>query len=253
MEIPKMENARLWFKDKCDMTGRTVLDAGCGGAYLLPKLLELGAAHVVAADDNPNAIDEVRKAIDTLQLQDKAEGVVTDLSHPGSIPDESADVIILNYVLPAVDEEDFDGDYRILRNLFRVLRSGGDLFLLADASDIGRADNSLAQEYIRISSAFYRMINEATDDDVHLPLHWTTKWLQECGFLLRESSQVQGAERGNTSWLVNNIETCLGHLDDLPEVFRDSFRAYFEEMKTRVPQDLDCSLGSHYRIWAVKL
>lgn len=110
--------------------GATVLDLGCGtgrDAFLASRLV---GAHgrVIGLDMTPPQLDVARRAraahrdatgLDNLDFRD---GVIEDLAAAG-IADASVDVVISNCVLNlSADKE------RVLAEVFRVLRPGGELF-----------------------------------------------------------------------------------------------------------------------------
>jgi SAM-dependent methyltransferase len=96
-----------------DVTGLTVLDAGCGTGYLSRKLHERGAC-VIGIDFSEKMIAIARA---------KAPGIdfrVDSCSALATVNDGSIDMLIANYVL--MDTPDLDGS---LRSFSRVLKTSG--------------------------------------------------------------------------------------------------------------------------------
>jgi SAM-dependent methyltransferase len=110
----------------------TVLDAGCGAGRNLVYLLRSG--HVLAVDENPAAIDSVRRLASELAPRLALENFRVERVEAMSFPDAVADVVLSSAVLHfARDEEHF---WAMLRAMWRVLRPGGMLFCRL-ASTIG--------------------------------------------------------------------------------------------------------------------
>jgi SAM-dependent methyltransferase len=111
----------------------TVLDAGCGAGRNLVYLLRSGS-DILAVDENPAAIDSVRRLAGELAPRLPAENFRVEHLEAMSFPDGVADVVVSNAVLHfARDEEHFQA---MLREMWRVLRPGGMLFCRL-ASTIG--------------------------------------------------------------------------------------------------------------------
>lgn len=104
-----------------DVTGRRVLDAGCGSGPLVADLEERGAT-VAGFDASPGMIRLARE-----RLGDAADLKVADLTEPLPYDDESFDdalaVLVLHYL------EDWTGPLAELR---RVLRPGGRLVVVVN-------------------------------------------------------------------------------------------------------------------------
>ncbi len=97
--------------------GLRVLDAGCGPGLYAEALLAGGAA-VVAFDQSPEMARLARR-----RLGDGVDVRVHDLARPLDwLEDNSFDVALLALVIHYVDERE-----AMLRELFRVLRPGGQL------------------------------------------------------------------------------------------------------------------------------
>ncbi|WP_010582485.1 methyltransferase domain-containing protein [Schlesneria paludicola] len=102
----------LWaFVD--EVRGLTVLDAGCGTGYLTKKLSDRGA-RVTGIDFSERMIAIARDRNPDLQFQ------VDSCSELHTIPDNSCDLVVSNYVL--MDVPDFLG---AIRSFHRVLKRDG--------------------------------------------------------------------------------------------------------------------------------
>jgi SAM-dependent methyltransferase len=105
--------------------GMTIVDAGCGYGRNLVHLLRSGC-RVIALDQDPQAVEHVRKLSASLQTGLPAEnfqvGAVENMPFPNAV----ADVVLCNSVLHfARDDRHFRA---MLCELWRVLKPGGMLF-----------------------------------------------------------------------------------------------------------------------------
>ncbi|MFW9800093.1 MAG: class I SAM-dependent methyltransferase [Candidatus Thorarchaeota archaeon] len=100
-----------------DVSGKKLLDAGCGEGYLSRHYAEKGAT-VSGVDISSKLINACRNHPSQATL--RIEYLVGSICELGSLPDDYFDVVLCNLVLlnvPCLDSA--------LRNLFRVMRSGG--------------------------------------------------------------------------------------------------------------------------------
>jgi SAM-dependent methyltransferase len=104
-----------------DLTGRDVLDVGCGSGTLTESLLDGGAA--VTASDRSAAMVELARE----RLGDRAELGVVDLAEPLPYADAAFDDAVACLVLHYL--EDWSGPLAELR---RVLRPGGRLVVVVN-------------------------------------------------------------------------------------------------------------------------
>jgi SAM-dependent methyltransferase len=103
----------------------TVLDAGCGGGRNLLYLLRNGY-DVLGVDDDPAAIDAVRRLAGELAPRLAPDNFRVEPVEAMTFPDAAADVVVSSAVLHfARDEHQF---WAMLREMWRVLRPGGMLF-----------------------------------------------------------------------------------------------------------------------------
>jgi tellurite methyltransferase len=105
--------------------GMCVLDAGCGYGRNLVHLMRSGC-QVFALDQDPQAVDHVRKLSASLQTGLPAENFQTGTIENMPFPDDLADVVLCNAVLHfARDDRHFRA---MVAELWRVLKPGGMLF-----------------------------------------------------------------------------------------------------------------------------
>ena len=113
--------------------GMTVLDAGCGAGRNLVYLLRSGF-DVLAADEDPSAIGEVRRLAARLASALSPENFRCEPIESMSFEAASADVVLSSAVLHfARDEAHFNA---MLEGSWRILRPGG-LWFCRLASSIG--------------------------------------------------------------------------------------------------------------------
>lgn len=113
--------------------GMRVLDAGCGGGRNIVYLLRSGY-DVYGVDQDPRAIDAVRRLAGELAPQLSRDNFRVESVEAMTFQESSADVVISSAVLHfARDETHF---WAMLTAMWRVLRPGGMLFCRL-ASTIG--------------------------------------------------------------------------------------------------------------------
>src|SRR4051812_15338369 len=103
----------------------TVFDAGCGAGRNIVYLLRNGYP-VYGVDEDPKAIDAVRRLAGELAPRLAADNFRIEPIEAMTFPNAGADVVISNAVLHfARDEAHF---WAMVRAMWRVLRPGGMLF-----------------------------------------------------------------------------------------------------------------------------
>ncbi len=114
----------------------SILDAGCGGGRNLIYFLRNGY-EVFGVDENPDAVDQVRLLANALAPNLSNDNFQVSAVEKMPFPDERFNAIISSAVLHfAENEQHF---YRMLEEMWRVLKSGG-LFFARLASAIGIED-----------------------------------------------------------------------------------------------------------------
>jgi SAM-dependent methyltransferase len=104
-----------------DVTGRRILDAGCGSGPLFAALRDRGAI-VTGFDKSAGILEQAR-----LRLGADADLRVADLADPLPFPDDSFDDVIASLVLHYLQDWG-----PTLTELRRVLRTGGRLIVSVD-------------------------------------------------------------------------------------------------------------------------
>lgn len=116
--IPYREALTSICEELGDISGKSILDAGCGTGNLSVKLLSRGAAVV--------GVDRDQKALGLLKQKGKEAGIVQgDLSGSLCLASESVDGIVSNNVIytidPAIRSSLFKEFYRILKPNGRIV------------------------------------------------------------------------------------------------------------------------------------
>jgi len=81
----------LEWLDAADLSEKTVIDYGCGSGVLAIAAVKLGAARVIAVDNDEQALVATRDNAERNGIADKVE-VYT----PGTLPAEAADALVAN-------------------------------------------------------------------------------------------------------------------------------------------------------------
>lgn len=141
----------LEWLDAQDMTGKTVLDYGCGSGILAIAALKLGAKHAIGTDIDPQALQATqdnaeRNSINPAQLH---------TCYPDDLPQQTYDVVMANILAGPLVE--------LAPALLAAVRPGGQLVLsgilaeqaasIEDAYQHALADFTLIQkdDWIRVS------------------------------------------------------------------------------------------------------
>lgn len=81
----------LEWLDATDLAGKTVIDYGCGSGVLALAAVKLGAARVIAVDNDDQALAATRDNAQRNGISDKV-----DLYTPDAMPADAADVLVAN-------------------------------------------------------------------------------------------------------------------------------------------------------------
>lgn len=110
----------LEWLDGAELVGRTLLDYGCGSGILAIAALKLGAAHAIAVDHDPQAIEATRANAGQNGVADRLSTAMPD-SLGGLEARLPADLVIANILAGPLVE--------LAPTLVGHLRPGGDLVL----------------------------------------------------------------------------------------------------------------------------
>lgn len=156
-----------------DVTGRRILDAGCGSGPLAAALRARGAA-LTAFDGSPAMVELARR-----RLGDEVPVSVADLAEPLPFADDSFDDVVASLVLHYL--EDWAGPLAELR---RVLKPGGRVILSVNHPFV-RVFTHPDEDYFatrRYSEEYEFAGEQATLTFWHRPLHAMTDAFTAAGF-----------------------------------------------------------------------
>lgn len=162
-----------------DVTGRRILDAGCGSGPLSAALIERGAV-VSGFDGSPAMVDLARG-----RLGPDVDLRVADLGEPLPYADDSFDDVIASLVLHYL--RDWSG---ALAELRRILLPGGRLLLsvnhpLVQPLSTGGGYFGVSEFPIEATIAG----REVTLMTTHRPLHAMVDAFHEAGFLIEDIAE----------------------------------------------------------------
>ena len=108
-----------------NVTGKIILDGGCGNGYLTEKMAELEPAKVIGVDFSPAMIHIATEK----STHDNTEYCVASLTEPLSwIPDDSVDIAVFSLVLNYLPDLEILGG-----ELQRIIRPGGRVLLAVES------------------------------------------------------------------------------------------------------------------------
>ncbi|WP_251358779.1 50S ribosomal protein L11 methyltransferase [Kangiella sp. TOML190] len=136
----------LQWLDAADLSGKTVIDYGCGSGILTLAALLLGAKKVYAVDIDPQAIDATRENLKRNGLAE--ERLVLGLPNEVSLP--TADILVANILAEPLRQ--------LAESLANSVKSGGNLVL----SGLLKQQ---ADELISIYQPWFQMESPAIEGD----------------------------------------------------------------------------------------
>lgn len=147
-----------------------VLEIGCGRGGLSVRLAGHGAAHVIAADFSPTAVDMASRLFEEEGLAN-VTARVDDIMGIGS-PDDAFDLVVSSETIEHVPDP-----ARAVAELHRVLRPGGHLFLTTPNY---MSIAGLHRAWLRSTGRTYTEVGQPLNNLTLLPL--TLRWVREAGF-----------------------------------------------------------------------
>ncbi|WP_043848830.1 class I SAM-dependent methyltransferase [Amycolatopsis keratiniphila] len=156
-----------------DVTGRRILDAGCGAGPLFEALRDRGAI-VTGVDSSAKMLELARK-----RLGDDAELRIADISKPLPFPDGAFDDVIAALVLHYL--EDWTAPLAEIR---RVLKPGGRLIMAVNHPIIYKLIDPEADYFktVKWSDEYTFAGQKAVLTYWHRPLHAMTDAFTAAGF-----------------------------------------------------------------------
>ncbi|RDI24736.1 class I SAM-dependent methyltransferase [Lentzea flaviverrucosa] len=167
-----------------DVTGRRILDAGCGAGPLFAALRERGAV-VSGVDVSAGMVEQAR-----LRLGADADLRVADLGEPLPFPDSEFDDVIASLVLHYLQDWG-----PALAEVRRVLRTGGRLIVSVNHPTAGYCEERLAGGWPDYYSTYPSPARWPVGDGVvevtfwNRPLHAMTDAFAAAGFRISSISE----------------------------------------------------------------
>jgi ubiquinone/menaquinone biosynthesis C-methylase UbiE len=180
------ENGDLWHRTLIDpavlrilgdVSGKDVLDLGCGNGYFSRRLASMGA-RVTGIDSSAAMIEKARQH-ETREHMGVVYNVA-DASHLTMIPDRSFDVVLSNMALD--DVENAEG---AIRECARVLRKNGRLVasISHPCFDMGRHSGWLVEKigldttvWRKVDSHYRTIFEDTVEWGIGETERWKTKW-----------------------------------------------------------------------------
>ena len=117
--------------DQTPADAQRIIDLGCGTGILATGIAKLRpSAQVIASDQSAAAVDSARETIAANELKERITVVRDDAL--STQPDASADLILFNPPFHSGAAVHADTSVRLFEDAGRVLRPGGELWVVAN-------------------------------------------------------------------------------------------------------------------------
>ncbi len=136
----------LQWLDNAELTGKTVIDYGCGSGILTLAALLLGAEKVYAVDIDPQALDATRENLKRNEISENR--LVLGLPEEVALP--QADLVVANILAEPLRQ--------LSESIANSVKSGGDLVLSGLL-------NEQADELLHIYQQWFDMAKPASQED----------------------------------------------------------------------------------------
>ena len=238
----QIEEANLQAAVQSHITGKRVLELGCGSGHYSRRLLKWGASFVLGVDISAGMIEEARARAKKINVGDRLSYHVADVS---TTPDLSSsggpfDLVVGTWLLNyASSAEEMEGMWRTIA---RNLRPGGLFFGLTippPLSGKDEIDRALLQEWAKYGTSGYVTGEVAGGFAVHMVLGMpgSSNRVEFDNYYLRTEVFEESAKAGGLS----------GALGWLPSVLPESLRERFPGGYWN-----GVVLNPHFRICCVK-
>ena len=196
-----------------DVSGRDVVELGCGTAYFSSWLARRGA-RVVGVDPTPTQLDRAR----TFQREFGLEFPLVDAAAEAvPLPDESFDVAVSEYGASI-----WADPYRWIPEAARLLRSGGELVFLCNSTlaMLCSPDDGPAQERLLRPQFGMHRFDEWDGVEFHLAHGDWIRVLRQSGFEVEDLIEIQAPEDAVTHEHYDYVTADWGRLWPAEEIWR---------------------------------
>ena len=176
-----------------DVTGKDVLDLGCGTGYFCAHLKKAGAARVVGVDPTPAQLATARRCEEKFRL-----GIefVEAFGEDVPLPDASFDLVFSEYGASL-----WADPYKWIPEAARLLRPGGELFFLRNStvSMLCMALDGVTESLQRPQRELGKMTWPDTGEiEFHVPAGELTDILRAAGFGIERLLELYAPDDATT-------------------------------------------------------
>jgi ubiquinone/menaquinone biosynthesis C-methylase UbiE len=177
-----------------DVTGKEVVELGCGTAYFGAWLKKRGAARVVGVDPTPAQLDTARRCNEKFGL---GLELIEAFGEDVPLPDSSFDVAVSEYGASI-----WADPYKWIPEAARLLRPGGDLVFLCNSTlamlCAPYEDLPTVETLQRPQFGMFRFQWPDSGVEYHLPHGELIRLLRGCGFEILDLIEIQAPADAET-------------------------------------------------------
>jgi len=160
-----------------------VLDAGTGEGAMTKFLAKrIGNGSIISVDIDPSCLEVTRRKLFKEDLLDKVSLHETDLRNLDFVETKSLDLVVAYGTLGPIEDYTPAGTISVLKEFFRVLKSGGFLCMTAELETENESDDAQAtyMRFARLERAIAELIGDS--HEVNWSPEWVEERLEEIGF-----------------------------------------------------------------------
>ena len=153
-----------------------VLDAGTGeGAMTTFLAKRIGNGAIISVDIDPNCLEATRRRLCKEDLLDKVSLHEADLRNLSFVETRSIDLVVAYGTLGPIEDYTPGGTISVLKEFFRVLKSGGFLCMTAELGMEGDMDDAQVtyMRFERLERATAELIGDSHE------ISWSPDWVEE--------------------------------------------------------------------------
>ena len=179
-----------------DVSGKDVVELGCGTAYLGAWLKKRGARRVVGVDPTPAQLATARRLVEATGIELE---LIEAFGEDVPLPDASFDVVVSEYGASI-----WADPYKWIPEAARLLRPGGELVFLRNSTLVilcSPDDGQVAERLLRPQFGMHRFEWSASVDEgveYHLSHGDWIRLLRENAFEILDLIEIQAPEVAET-------------------------------------------------------